>query len=123
MTAPTLEEVESALDSSFSSNVLIQLPYGQAMWTILSAMELIFLNALKKTDYRDKMHIFADEYLNALSHPLRLCHLKYLEEPQDCHKQAVSFEFIDKDCQHACEWLLESINYNKFCSVFPLWRQ
>ena len=64
------------------------------------------------------MHIYTDTRLNALTYPLRVCFEQCL-----ANAQVVRFELIDRHYELAREWLNAAVDYDQFCSMFPMWHR
>lgn len=108
---------EAEIDKSFASNPLAKLPYAQAMWTLLSAVEDIHLKNVAHTPLGPKQGaIFVDILLNSLTYPVRVCH-------RDAPADNADFPRVlnDEHYTWAMNWIKVSEDYTQFCSIFPLY--
>jgi hypothetical protein len=109
--------VEKEIDAKFASSSLKDVGYAQAMWTLLAVNEDDYLAHLNRLSDGD-MHLYADGCMNALTYPLRVCFEQVTE-----NAETVRFELIDRDYGLAREWLNAAVDYDQFCSMFPMWHR
>lgn len=118
MSPNQVEKCEREIDRDFDRNSLNEVEYSQAVWTILSVIEDKFLKFTHINNLpAEQKHIYADVYLNALTHPLRSLFRNNKKSPS-----LIKNEVIDKHYGWALDWLEKAESYNHFCSIFPLWR-
>jgi len=108
---------EEEIDAAFASSPLTHIDYAQAVWTLLSVNEDAFLKAIY-TRSGEELHIFADNRLNALTYPLRVCLAKC-----KTGNGAVHHELIDEHYKLAWDWLEAAEDYTLFSTIFPLWHR
>jgi hypothetical protein len=113
-----VENAEGEIDATFAANGLKSVPYGQAVWTLLSQTEDSYIKALHSKSDVTELDIFTDIRLNALTYPLRVCH-------RECPPSTkLRNKLIDDHYQFAWDWLqLADHHYYNFHSIFPLWRR
>lgn len=109
--------VEEEIDAKFASSRLKDAGYAQAMWTLLAVNEDHYLTYLHRLP-DERMHIYADTRLNALTYPLRVCFQQCIADAE-----VVRFELIDRDYELAREWLDAAVYYDQFCTMFPMWHR
>lgn len=116
---PDLNEVERQVDAAFESNGLLERPYAQAIWTVLSVAEDMHLKNL--VDHQDEPHVaatFVDGLMNSLTHPIRAC---YANRGGEAGTYTIDKRLIDGDYQNAVDWLDAAEDYSQFCTIFPLY--
>src|SRR5947209_6091373 len=115
MSDEQIEAIEHEIDEAFAASKLQDVGYAQAVWTLLSFNEDHYVKHLHELSDED-MHIYVDIRLNALAYPLRVAfeRAKRSGEP-------LKNELIDRDYQHAWDWIRAAEDYSQFCSIFPLW--
>ena len=109
-------QAEKEIDEAFASSTLVQLPYSQATWTLLSMNEDAYLKAIHTLTDERHLRVFADTRLNALTYPLRVCF-------ERSHPGALRWEYISSDYEHAWKWLEAAEDYTQFSTIFPLWHR
>lgn len=111
-----IARIESEIDAAFADNALAQLPFSQAVWTLLSVIED---HHFKFTIYEpleaNQAAIVVDGLMNILSYPLRVCY-------QRSTKGRFQFkrELVDKHYELSNKWLNAAEDYVHFCTMFPL---
>jgi hypothetical protein len=113
----TIRRAEKEIDDTFAASRLVDIGYTQAVWTLLSVNEDAFLKHLYELP-QEQLHAFADNRLNAITHPLRVCLVR-------CHDYGgdIRHELVDEHYQLAWEWLDAAKSYSQFCTIFPLWHR
>jgi hypothetical protein len=106
---------EREIDAAFEASPLLSLAYNQAIWTVLAVNEDIFLRHHHERPH-EEMHAVVDTQLNALTHPLRAC-LKCCKPGKTTVRRA----YVEADYGHALKWLQDAVDYDQFCTIFPLW--
>ena len=114
----SIEKIESGIDATFVASKLVEVGYGQAVWTLLSVMEDLYLARRHQASSEEALRVFADLYINALTHPLRVCTQKGA-----INGQKVENRLINDHYQLAVDWLRAAKDYSQFCSLFPLWHR
>jgi hypothetical protein len=112
-----VEEAEREIDAVFEASPLLSLPYNQAAWTVLAVNEDLFLRDHNERPH-EEMHAVVDARLNALTHPLRAC-FKHCKRDS----RLVRRTYVSEDYGHAARWLKTALDYDQFCTIFPLWRR
>jgi hypothetical protein len=111
-----LSEIEAEIDTAFAKNALVDRPYSQAIWTVLSVVEDMHFKHSVISPLGDiEMNMFVDGLLNALTYPARIIHAK-----SERSADAVVKEYIDADYGAAVEWINNAEDYLYYCSIFPL---
>jgi hypothetical protein len=110
---------ESEIDAEFLNNPMIELEYGQAIWTLLSTLEDRYLKitAIDPVS-NEKLHAYIDTLINSIAHPARALFRRRSES-----NYKVVREFIDDHYQWSQDWIDASIVYNAFNLIFPLWHK
>lgn len=115
-----MEAAEQDIDRAFRANGLLNGGSSkQAIWTVLSVAEDLFLKHAEVMPLDDDyMPVAIDNLINQLAYPLRECfrHWPKLDGQLDRR-------YIPEDYQLAVDWLLAADDYGNFCSIFPLWRR
>lgn len=113
----TIRAIEREIDEWFETSNLLIVGYEQAVWTLLSMNEDAFLKNSTRLP-AETMHVFADNRMNDLTYPLRVClkRCKFLNT-------GVRREMVDEHYRLAWEWLKLAGAYSQFCSMFPLWHR
>lgn len=114
---PDLATIEAEIDEAFGRNPLANLPYPQAIWTLLSVVEdHHFKIAVYQPLEENQAAIYVDGLMNAMTYPLRVCY-------QRATKGAHYFQrkLVDEHYALADEWLSAAEDYAQFCSIFPLY--
>ena len=111
-----IAEIEAEIDAIFAKNPLVDRPYSQAIWTVLSVVEDMHFKRYIISPLSDiKMNMFVDGLLNALTYPTRIIHAK-----SERSADAVVKKYIDADYGSAVEWINNAEDYLYYCSIFPL---
>jgi hypothetical protein len=114
---PGVEAIEVEIDEAFAASPLLDVGYAQAMWTVLSVNEDHYLKHLRVLGDQE-MEIYVDTHLNALTHPLRAV-FKRAERAASPLKN----QLINRDYALAWKWIEASVQYDQFCTLFPLWHR
>jgi hypothetical protein len=114
----SIRQAESEIDATFAASKLVEIGYAQAVWTLLSVTEDLFLARRRKASNADELHIFSDVYINALTYPLRVCFNKAADTPQRLQNT-----LTDDHYQLALDWIKAAKDYSQFWSLFSLWRR
>jgi hypothetical protein len=103
----TIRAIEREIDEWFETSNLLDVGYEQAVWTLLSMNEDAFLKNSTRLS-AETMHVFADNRMNDLTYPLRVClkRCKFLNT-------GVRREMIDEDYRLAWEWLKTAGAYSQ----------
>jgi len=110
--------IELEVDEAFENNALVNLPFAQGIWTLLSVVEdHHFKIAAYSPLEENQASMYTDGLMNILAHPLRVCYRRATKGP--CQFQRV---LIDDHYTLANDWLSAADDYNHFCSIFPLYR-
>lgn len=113
-----VEDFEREIDKEFANNPLNEIPYSQAVWTILSVIEDKFLNFTNINPLpAEQQHVHVDVYMNALTHPLR----SLFVSNNDQSSSLIKNEVINEHYSWAIDWLNNAEAYDNFCSIYPLW--
>lgn len=119
MSISEIEQCEYEIDESFANNSLNDVSYSQALWTILSVMDDIFLKFMFIDGLpSEQRHIYSDIYLNALTYPLRSVFIKNKQ-----FSGILKSNLIDNHYAWAYDWIRKAEVYDGFNSIFPLWRK
>lgn len=110
--------IENEIDAAFEQSDLIDLPFAQAAWTLLSVAEEYHFNALViSPEPPESAGILIDCLMNALSYPLRVCYRKCAKSPLVLNRKLVANQY-----QAALDWLHAAEDYGHFCTIFPMYR-
>lgn len=119
MTSDPINDREREIDKEFNHNALLNIPYSQSMWTILSVMEDQYLKMLYIDNHSsEQIHVHIDVLMNALTHPIRSIYYFNTRAAEPINKTVV-----DDHYKWGYEWIHRAKVYDLFCSVFPLWRK
>lgn len=112
-----ITKIEAEVDEAFENNELVNLPFAQGIWTLLSVVED---HHFKITTYSplgdNEASIYADVLLNTLTHPLRVCYQRAVKGSYQFQRSLIENHYI-----LANSWLSAAKDYNHFCSIFPLY--
>jgi len=118
-TANNIDEIEVAIDNAFAENPISQLPYSQAVWTLLAgAEEIHFRDSVIHPVTEVEMGIVVDGLINALTYPIRIVYKNCLRS-----SNSISYDLNDENYENCMNWLNNASDYLNFCSVFPLYRR
>jgi hypothetical protein len=110
-------QAESEVDAAFAASPLLKLGFAQAVWTLLSVNEDALFKARTQASGAEDLHVFADNRLNELSYPLRIC---FANAPES---EALRRAYVPEDYQHGLDWLKAARDYTQFSALFPLWHR
>jgi hypothetical protein len=112
-----VHKAEIEVDAAFAASPLLELGFAQAVWTLLSVNEDALFKARTQASSAEDLRVFADNRLNELSYPLRVCFANAQES------KTLRREYIADDYQHAIDWLKAARDYTQFSALFPLWHR
>lgn len=119
VTKSQIDSIESEIDAEFADSELLNLPYAQRVWTLLSVVEdhhFKFIVHSPLSEQRARAHV--DALMNELTYPMRVCHaFSSTQTPTQSVREMNNEHYI-----WASEWLERAESYLQFASIFPLFR-
>ncbi|WP_152622885.1 hypothetical protein [Pseudomonas fluorescens] len=114
-----VNNAEKLIDEEFLNTPLLQLGYSQAIWTVLSVAEDMYLKStVLQPLSHESQHIYLDGLINSLAHPAKaLFHKRVAPEKR------IKAQMFNEHYGWALDWLEQSQKYGMFCSIFPLWHK
>lgn len=110
---------ENEIDSEFLNTPIIEVEFGQAIWTLLSVMEDRYLKITAINPIPvEQQHAYIDTLINSAAHPARAL---FRNNPESNSK--ITKRLVDDHYQWSQEWIDSSIIYNAFNLIFPLWHK
>jgi hypothetical protein len=102
-----IKEAEQEIDLFSSSNKLKDIGYTQAVWTLLSVVEDLYLKKIEIDQIPNKkLDAYVNSLMSWLSYPLRVC----LKESDKRNSKLIR-NMINDHYGYAFEWIEESKNY------------
>ena len=116
MSVTHIGQIEHEIDTAFASNELVEVPFTQSAWTLLSVAEDHHFKIAVMDPLPDQQAaVYVDGLMNALTYPLRVLHQLAPRTPITLRRH-----YVEAHYALALKWLDGAEDYAHFCSIFPL---
>ncbi|MFJ2458025.1 hypothetical protein ACIOVC_05655 [Pseudomonas neuropathica] len=110
---------EKEIDAEFRHSPLMEIGYDQAIWTLLSTLEDLYLkNSVIRPLKPELFHAYVDTVINATAHTVR----SLFSQKKSSDKKLIK-SMSNEHYEWAHQWIDESLDYNSFNLIFPLWHK